>query len=360
MSTNTEIEAALEAAEGEFAPVEVDKVKEHIVKTFDLTEAQIAVMRERFSGLTIAGIEDKKGLEAVHAARVEVKSYRVEVEKVRKRLKEDSLAYGRKVDSVAKHFTGLLLEIEKPLEEREEAVLVEKERIKAERQREADAKLQRRVDALNAVGHPISLGELVMMTDTAFELLLATATEANQAREKVRLEAEAALAAKLEAECLEAERKAREEAEARARREAELAEQEKALAARQAEIKAQEEALAAKARAMEQAAREETIRKEAEEKARLDAERARLREEERKAQAAAEEKAKQEAAARRQAEVEAARPDAEKILAVATSFGTYKLPEMSTEAGKAAMKDVAASLGRFCLYIEKKAEGLTK
>lgn len=360
MSTNTEMADALEAAEGEFAPVEVDKVKEHIVKTFDLTEAQIAVMRERFAGLSIAGVEDKKGLEAVHAARMEVKSYRVEVDKVRKRLKEDSLAYGRKVDSVAKHFTNLLLEIEKPLEEREEAVLAEKERIKAEKQREADAKLQRRVDALNAVGAPVHVGALALMEDRTFEEHLRITTEAWEIKEAQRKEAEAALAAKLEAERLEAERKAKEEAEARALREAELAEQEKALAARQAEIKAQEEALAAKASALEQAAREDAIRKEAEEKARLDAERARLREEERKAQAAAEEKAKQEDAARRQAEVEAARPDAEKLRAVAVSLRTYRLPEATTEAGKAAMKEVADALARFVKFIDGKAEGLTK
>ena len=365
--------AGLEAAEAEFAPVgdSPEAVeKEHFLEEFspaNVTAAKLAEFKAKYSGLAIASVEDRKGYELVHTARMEIRNHRTAVEKVRVRLKEESLAYGRKVDAEAKRLTALLLEIEKPLEAEEKRIDAEKERIKAEKQKEADAKLQRRIDALTAVGAPANVADLTGMKDDIFEMVLKTATEAWELKEKERKAAEEALAKQREAERLEAERKAQEEAERKAKEEAALKAERERLAAERAEqerqaeaLRKEREALEAEKRRQEQAAREEQIRREAEEKAKAEAERRAREEEARKVQEAeriAREKAQAEADRKAR---EAARPDAEKLLAVASSLGTYRLPEMATEAGKAAMKEVKDALGRFVTFIEKKAEGLTK
>ncbi len=68
---------------------------------FRKQDAIVADLREKYMGLTIAGINDRKGYEAVHEARMIVKRARVDVEKTRERIKADVLARGRKIDAQA-------------------------------------------------------------------------------------------------------------------------------------------------------------------------------------------------------------------------------------------------------------------
>ena len=120
---------------------------------FDSASAGIAEMATQYMSLTIGGIDDADGFKTVHKARMVVKNKRVEVEKVRKELKADALAYGREVDGEAKRIAAMLLPIETHLKDQEDAVNAEKERIKnAERLRvEAEAKAKKEAeDALIA------------------------------------------------------------------------------------------------------------------------------------------------------------------------------------------------------------------
>lgn len=200
---------------------------------FNVADAVISDMKTQFTALKIDGIKDTKGYKAVHAALMTVKGKRVEVEKKRKELKADSLAFGRAVDAEAKRITALLKPIEDHLAGEKQAILDEKARIKAEKEQQERAELEAKIRAEQ---------------------------EAKAAEEKARLEAaalaEAERLAKIEAE-QEAERQrlaaiaqeqSRKEAEREVKREAER----QALEAERQEIQAEKERLAVKARETEQ------------------------------------------------------------------------------------------------------------
>lgn len=104
------------------------------VVKYDITDAAIAEMGEKYMGLTVKDPTDEAGFKAVHNARVIVKSKRVEVEKMRVGLKADALSYGRLVDTEAKRITALLAPIESHLIGQERIVTDEKKRKEQEAQ----------------------------------------------------------------------------------------------------------------------------------------------------------------------------------------------------------------------------------
>lgn len=253
------------------------------IESISKIETAVAVMREKYLPLTIGGVDDKKGFDAVYKARQDVKSTRVAVEKKRKELKADALEFGRSVDGAAKRITDLLTPIEDHLKSQEDEYNKQKEAIKKAAEEAAAAKLQSRIDSLIAVRAVGPFPGLAVMPDDVFEVLLAAKTAENVARiaaeEAERLEREKAEAelvrvreeeqARLEAEKARlAEERAKQEAalaEERARLEAErksqaeqaakaVAEQEAAIAKLDAERRLQEEA-AAKVRAEQEAER---------------------------------------------------------------------------------------------------------
>lgn len=114
-------------------------------KGLGLADVTIASLREQYAGLTIADLNDKDGYKAVREAIADVRSTRVNVEKSRKELKADALAWGKKVDTEAKRVTAMLMEIEEPLKIEKAKVDDEKARIKAE---EAAAIERRREELL--------------------------------------------------------------------------------------------------------------------------------------------------------------------------------------------------------------------
>jgi hypothetical protein len=186
--------------------IELDRTKISIISQ---TETAIAELREQYMGLAIAGPDDRKGYLAVSEARKDVKARRVKVEHARKALKEDALAYGKLVDGEAKRITAMLEPIEKHLQDQEDGYEAAREAIKRQAEEARKAKLQARVDALNAVRGQVSLALLEALTDEQFAAELAKATEADNARK----EKEAA-DAKAEADRLaEAERVWKEEAD---------------------------------------------------------------------------------------------------------------------------------------------------
>ena len=103
-----------------------------IVK-YDVTDAAIAQMGKEYMLLTVKDMEDEAGFTLVHEARMTVKTHRVAVEKRRKALKADALAWGKKVDGEAKRITALLAPIEAHLTGEEKKITDEKESIKQEK-----------------------------------------------------------------------------------------------------------------------------------------------------------------------------------------------------------------------------------
>jgi len=284
---------------------------------YNVTDATIATMREKFMPLVIESPDDKQGAKRVREARLTVKNHRIAVEKTRKALKEDALRYGQAVDAEARRITAELAPIEEHLEAQEAAVAAE---IARRAEAEANAKrekLRLRMEALAANGSRLTSLDVEAFTDEQFaDELARSATEwqAAQERERVaaaeraRVEAEQAEARRVEAERLAAQRAEQERvaAEQQAERERLAAEQRKLAEERAAVARAEELRLAG-----ERAAQAERDRL-----ARLEAERVeRLRQD-----------------ALEQQRRDAARPVAEKLLAYATAVEAMEVPAVPQSA----------------------------
>jgi chemotaxis protein histidine kinase CheA len=104
----------------------------------------------KYCQLTINGLEDKEGYDRVHKARMDVRDLRVKIEKKRKELKEDSLAYGRAIDGEAKRINAMIEPIETYLADQEKAIDDEKERIRKAKEEERMAAYRKQIEEENA------------------------------------------------------------------------------------------------------------------------------------------------------------------------------------------------------------------
>ncbi len=111
------------------ATAELVNERQELVE-FRRQDAAIAKLADECLPLKIAGIDDKKGFEVVHAARMQVKATRVGLEKTRVALKAEALAYGKAVDAEAKRLFDLIAPIESHLEDEENAVTEAKAQLK--------------------------------------------------------------------------------------------------------------------------------------------------------------------------------------------------------------------------------------
>lgn len=307
----------------------------------------IRAMADQYLPLTIAGIDDKAGFEAVHKARMTVKNTRIAVEKRRKELKADALEYGRQVDSAAKQLTALLEPIELHLESQERAVEAEKARIRQEAEAAKQARVAKRIELLTALGAALDFAMINGATDEQFAVELEKAKSAHAERvlaeqaaaaererqEVVRREQEAKLAAE----------RAAMEAKLAAER-AELERQRQAQAAEQARIDDERRRVAEEEAARQRAIELERAKAEAAEQARLEAER-------RAAERAEREKAEAEAREAARLKAEAERPHRDRLFALAMKLealvafvpqgpGAEQVDLIITEAG-AAIRRVA-------------------
>ena len=316
------------------------------------------------------------------ATRLEIKPLRVAVEKMRKQFNEDSQqkikacnALAKTITDVCEDMEGKLLEVEQYAERAEAARVLKL--------------TEERTAALAAVGAlpPANVGSL---TEEVYTAVLEDATElqklkiererkAEEARqaqieaarqehlrveaENARLKAEAAETARLAK--IEADRIAAERAEEQRKLKAEAAERDRLAKIEADKVAAERAEEQRKAQeAMDKANAEAAkARKEAQEAA--DKAKALLDEQERirKAETAAKAKAEAEEAARLQAERDAAAkaaaaPDKDKLMAWLASFKALALPEMTTDAGKAAVETIRTSMRRAYPEIKTAVESL--
>jgi len=251
--------------------------------------------RETAAGLVVTDASQTREMKMAREARLALREIRINADKTRKALKEDSIRYGRAVQGVYNVIEYLI----KPIEEH----LLEQEKF-------AEIQAQRRLEALNAERERIA-APLVAWIDV--DLPFTNTPWANFDEAKFQEIISAAQAAKEaeaeEAARLEAERIAREKAEEEerqrileenARLRAEAEERERKAAAERAELEAQRRAA------------EEEARKERAERERIEAD--------------ARRKAEADEAERRKA---AAAPDKEKLLAFAAELQAIDLPQVS-------------------------------
>ncbi len=129
-----------------------DNYIETQLQKFNVTDAAIFELESKYSGLTIADVNDTDGYKAVKAARIVMKNYRVDIDKRRKELTEDALKYQRAINAEAKRITSLLTPLEDQLAEKEKSYDDEVLRLKKLKEQEDAAKLQGRINALLQCG----------------------------------------------------------------------------------------------------------------------------------------------------------------------------------------------------------------
>lgn len=288
--------------------------------------------KRKAESLVITDVSQKREMQEARVARLALKDIRVNADKTRKALKEDSLRYGKAVQGVYNVIEYLIAPIEKHLEEQEKFAEIQEQKRK-------EALKQERLELLYPYGVDHSFVDLANMPQDAFDNYLASTKktyedkiEAEQKAEQERIEA-----IRKEAEEREAQRKENERLKAEAeQREKELkAEREKA----EAERKEQERVLAEE-RAKAEAERKEAERKAKEEREQAEAKAQKEREEqerilaqeraerqrvedELKAKAEAERKSKEEEEARKEKELSAG--DNEKFDSLMTDLTALKV-----------------------------------
>jgi len=283
----------------------------------------------------VAAVTDPK---VARASRLVLKGIRVEADKTRKTLKEDSLRRGKAIDGMFNVIEFIVAPLEKQLFDIETAA----ERAEAARRAALNADRQ---NALAAYG--LQLTGLDSLTDDAFAHLLETTKAGHEAKiEAARKAEEARIAAEVEL----ARVRAQKEEEARAERErllaetvrlrAEAAAKEAAAKIERERIEKERAAAESKARA-EREASERKLRAEKAAREKLEAEARVVRERE---------AARQEAEAKEAARIAAA-PDKEKLNAFAALIETIEAPEMSTPKGKEAAAEAirrVLSVAQWC------------
>src|SRR6201989_3089420 len=110
--------------------------------TFDLTDAGIKVLQEKYTGLVVSR-EDTKAEKHLREAIADIRVHRTAVEKRRKELKAGALEYGRKVDAEAARITVALESIEQPLKLIKDEIDSERARLKAEEEAKEEARISK-------------------------------------------------------------------------------------------------------------------------------------------------------------------------------------------------------------------------
>lgn len=282
-------------------------------------------------GIVVTDATQVTEIRASRAARLKLRSIRVEIEKTRKGLKEEWLRPGQAIDGLARYLCDRINPVEARLDEQEKFA----ERKEAERKAALKASREK---LLAPFGVNTAFYQLADMDESTFSELLSSS--------RLAYEAKIAEAKRAEAERIAAEN-ARKEEEARVRAEnerlrQEAAERERAVEAERKQAEEARRAAEAEAR-QEREASEAKLREERSAREKLERE-AKEREAAEKRRVEAEERAK------RRAE---RAPDRDKLLAVAASVRAIVVPEMKSDAMKSVRNNIVAKAEAFATWIEQ-------
>lgn len=305
------------------------------VVKYSPSDAAIAAKKAELSAV-VAGAPDlvktAEGYERVHKAAMQLVPMRTAIEKRRKVLKAESLAYGRMVDAEAHRLTGLIEEIETPLRAALKAADEEKQReadrIVAEEKAKAEAAEKAKRDAeearLRTIREELEREKARLAEEEAKRDAERKRVEAEQAAERLRLAEEQRK--------LDEARRAEEERAAAAKR----AEEEKLRAERE-KIETERRAVREEQERLDRLEFERQARERAAEEARQQAERDRLA-------AEAAEKARLAAEAEEARRVEAARPDVEKMHLFGRALKSVAFPDVTNDAAVTLLAEVRSGL----------------
>jgi hypothetical protein len=166
----------------------IEKTKgDYIKEKFQDFTQSIEEWSEKANAIVVTDETQKELMLEAREGRLLLKSKRIEVEKVRKSLKEQSLNEGRLIDSVAKYLTGLIEPAEKHLELQEKFVEIQEQNKRIKVKAERTILLQPYLEVID----PNSI-QLDLITDDAFATILngAIVSLENKKAEEKRLQDE--------------------------------------------------------------------------------------------------------------------------------------------------------------------------
>lgn len=335
------------------------------VVKFNVTDSEIAKMKDEYMGLTINGIEDRAGLKKVYDSRQIVKKTRTSLVKHADELKEQAIAWQKKVNTEKNRVVSELEAIEDYLQAQEDEISAIKEKIKAEAEEKERARIQDRIDKLAGYGFQIDFMTISVIDDAGFEKVLNNAKIEHEKELAQKAEAEKLARekeAQLKAEREELEKLRAQQAESQriidehnARIAQEQRDKEEDIRREQQRLEAEGKRIAAEKEAAErQLAHAQQVakaRQEAAEAARLQAiEDTRI---------AAELKDREQTEAKAEADRQAAlRPDKEKLQAFSDTIGAIAFPSVQSEAAQAVVNEVKILINRVEAHIIKKIKSL--
>lgn len=136
------------------------------IAEYTATEAALATLRETYAGRTY-DVTTTKGMQEAIAGRAELRKLRIALEAKRVELKAPALERTRLIDAEAKRITAELVALEDPIDEQIKAEQQRKEREKAaaeEAERQRVAAINARVDAVRALSSGL-LGKPIEFID---------------------------------------------------------------------------------------------------------------------------------------------------------------------------------------------------
>jgi len=270
--------------------------------------------------ISVTDVSQIEEMEKARKTRLELKSTRVQVEKTRKELKEQSLREGKAIDGIANVIKALIVPVEQYLEDQEKFA----ERLEAERKNKIEADRVSRLSKYIDEAESYSLHPDKMSQDT-FDKLLENSRIAFEAKKKAEEDAERERIAREKAEREEQERIRKENARLKAEAEA----REKELAKERAEQQA---------------------KLEAERKARLE-----LEEKARKEKEAEEARLKAEAEKQRQSLLA---PDKDKLIAFAEMLSKIEKPALKESDAQKILNNAITEIGFVVDTIKRGVESL--
>lgn len=282
-------------------PQTATTLKESFLPFFEQAEE----WKRKAESLVVTDVSQVREMKMAREARLALKEIRVNADKTRKELKEESLRYGKAVQGVYNVIEYLIAPIEKHLEDQEKYAEIQEAKRKAELNILRKNEIQPFVEF---IPYELNLGEL------SEEVYLKTLNNA-----KILFQAK-----------IEAEKKA----------EAERIAKEKAEAEERERIRIENKRLKAEAEAKEKQLAEERAKAEAERKARKEAEAKVIAEQ--KAKALLEKKAK-------------AAPDKAKLNDFAKMLDELTLPELKSEEANKVLSDAKTLLQKVSTFIREKS-----
>jgi acetyl/propionyl-CoA carboxylase alpha subunit len=141
----------------------LDKSKSEILTTkFSSMIEQIEEWKEKANQLIIIDSSQKEEIEQAKQGYKFIKSVRIDIEKTRKSLKEDSLKEGKAIDLIAKSLTDEVSPLESQLEEKAKFVELQEAKIKAKR-------TQERLEKIASLNYAVPQNSLIVdMEDEMF------------------------------------------------------------------------------------------------------------------------------------------------------------------------------------------------